>query len=675
MEMGKTIKTLRLEKQVRQEEMAHCLGVSSQAVSKWETDSSLPDITLLPAIATYFGVTIDELFQRSNESRLEQIENMMQRDSRVKQEIFDQSVRFLKELLLDEPKNVRAYLDLAALYNHRALSGHRAASEYAKKALEMAPDEKAGKAAFLEANNSVCGDEWYDNHFEVIEYFREFLQKNPDNYNGLYAIIVNLLADGRFDEAVPYIENLQKIKDDYQAMIYLGDVALGQGGRERAIQLWNQAVAKSPDAWQVYCERADRLKELGMYEAAMADYEHCFTMQKPPRITDGLYSLAQMHEGRRNYKAAIADYRRIIQCIAEDHNPEPNAESERLEEEIKRLRKLAERMEILANAVLRFCCLNSLNDKCTPRFKRGCIFEYVWICSVCRQHGERSGIRLSFCQRQQHSRLALIFLKARLAGLPPVCQGDADKQEKERVGERTDPKIPLVRKDRDHRQRNAPPHQDLAKVIGVAGIPPQAVTYENSRSVLLKTVHLIIGDPLHQGRADRKAEEEDSSHVPRAIVQKNVSRGENTGVYDQRGHHMDAGKVDNGVEYTRLFLQHGIAPVLMRKALKGIGPVGGKPHAPENNGCQQKDTDHGQPFAYGKGREDHDGLYAPIRVVDRRVVKQHTERKGHHGRGGVRDEQIQPPVEGKQMINSDAGRSRKQVNQRDNEKARDSIVF
>ena len=93
-------------------------------------------------------------------------------------------------------------------------------------------------------------------------------------------------------------------------------------------------------------ERADRLKKLGMYEAAMADYEQCFTMQKPPRITDGLYSLAQMHEGRRDYKAAIADYRRIIQRIAEDHNPEPNAESERLEEEIKRLRKLAERMEI-----------------------------------------------------------------------------------------------------------------------------------------------------------------------------------------------------------------------------------------------------------------------------------------------------------------------------------------
>ena len=41
MEIGKTIKTLRLQKQVRQEEMAQYLGVSSQAISKWEQGGSL----------------------------------------------------------------------------------------------------------------------------------------------------------------------------------------------------------------------------------------------------------------------------------------------------------------------------------------------------------------------------------------------------------------------------------------------------------------------------------------------------------------------------------------------------------------------------------------------------------------------------------------------------------
>ena len=339
MEIGKIIRELRAKKQVNQEELAQYLGVSAQAVSKWETMSSLPDITLLPAIAAYFGVTIDELFAIPDESRFEQIENMMMREGRLPQETFQQAVAFLNDVLLDDPKSVRAYTDLAYLYNHRALSDHRLASEYAKKALELAPDEKPGKVAYLEANNGICGDEWYDNHFEVIQYFKEFLEKNPGNYNGLYAVIVNLLADDRYDEAVPYIQELQKIRDTYQPIIYMGDVAMGKGERKEAVQLWNQAVEKSPDAWQVYCERADRLKKLGMIEEAMADYEHCFVMQNPPRITDGLYSLAQLHESRKEYQAAITDYERIIQCIREDYNPEPNAESTRLEEEIRRLQK------------------------------------------------------------------------------------------------------------------------------------------------------------------------------------------------------------------------------------------------------------------------------------------------------------------------------------------------
>lgn len=339
MEIGKIIRELRAGKQINQEELAQYLGVSAQAVSKWETMASFPDITLLPAIATYFGITIDELFQIPDESRFEQIENMMLREGRLPQETFQQAVAFLNDILLDDPKSVRAYTDLAYLYNHRALSDHRLASEYAKKALELAPEEKAGKVAYLEANNGICGDEWYDNHFEVIQYFKEFLKKNPGNYNGLYAIIVNLLSDGRYDEAVPYIRELQKIRDTYQPIIYLGDVAMGKGDRKEAVRLWNQAVEKSPDAWQVYCERADRLKKLGMIEEAMADYERCFVMQDHPRITDSLYSLAQMHESRKEYQAAITDYERILQCIREDYNPEPSAESARLEEEIHRLQK------------------------------------------------------------------------------------------------------------------------------------------------------------------------------------------------------------------------------------------------------------------------------------------------------------------------------------------------
>lgn len=60
--LGKKIKELRKAKGITQEQMAEAIGISFQAISKWETGISLPDITLAPAIARYFGVTMDELF-------------------------------------------------------------------------------------------------------------------------------------------------------------------------------------------------------------------------------------------------------------------------------------------------------------------------------------------------------------------------------------------------------------------------------------------------------------------------------------------------------------------------------------------------------------------------------------------------------------------------------------
>ena len=58
---GMRIALLRKEKTMTQEELAEKLGVSSQAVSKWENDVSCPDIQSLPRLARLLGVTVDEL--------------------------------------------------------------------------------------------------------------------------------------------------------------------------------------------------------------------------------------------------------------------------------------------------------------------------------------------------------------------------------------------------------------------------------------------------------------------------------------------------------------------------------------------------------------------------------------------------------------------------------------
>lgn len=60
--IGKKIRTLRKNKNMTQEQLAEVLSISSQSVSKWENGLSVPDVTLLPIIAGYFGITMDELF-------------------------------------------------------------------------------------------------------------------------------------------------------------------------------------------------------------------------------------------------------------------------------------------------------------------------------------------------------------------------------------------------------------------------------------------------------------------------------------------------------------------------------------------------------------------------------------------------------------------------------------
>ena len=65
--IGKRISEYRKKKNLKQDELAEMLGVSPQAVSKWENDLSCPDISLLPELSRILGVSIDEIVQGKKE--------------------------------------------------------------------------------------------------------------------------------------------------------------------------------------------------------------------------------------------------------------------------------------------------------------------------------------------------------------------------------------------------------------------------------------------------------------------------------------------------------------------------------------------------------------------------------------------------------------------------------
>ncbi|MBQ7295585.1 MAG: helix-turn-helix transcriptional regulator [Clostridia bacterium] len=121
---AENLKRLRKEKGLTQESLADILGVSFQAISKWERGENYPDIALLPAIAAYFGVSIDMLLgadkmqsQAKIQEYLDMYDNMHLKDISSVFEEFKKAVRAFPgnfsvmirymELLMEEKDHTR----------------------------------------------------------------------------------------------------------------------------------------------------------------------------------------------------------------------------------------------------------------------------------------------------------------------------------------------------------------------------------------------------------------------------------------------------------------------------------------------------------------------------------------------------------------------------------------
>ena len=107
-------KTMRKQRNLTQEQIAETLGVSCQAVSKWETNSSYPDITLLPIVADYFGVSVDYLIGHDTSKQFEEIDNACKlADNMFTENRYIEAVPVLREMLIKHPGNEKLMYKLA----------------------------------------------------------------------------------------------------------------------------------------------------------------------------------------------------------------------------------------------------------------------------------------------------------------------------------------------------------------------------------------------------------------------------------------------------------------------------------------------------------------------------------------------------------------------------------
>ena len=121
--LGERIKSLRLRDKRTQEELATALGITAQAVSRWEKSICYPDMELIPSIASYFGISIDELFGYDNEmprkiDALAERINEMNRRNNGEDVCMDECITLAREAIIEFPGNAKLTLALAsALYN------------------------------------------------------------------------------------------------------------------------------------------------------------------------------------------------------------------------------------------------------------------------------------------------------------------------------------------------------------------------------------------------------------------------------------------------------------------------------------------------------------------------------------------------------------------------------
>lgn len=158
MNIGNKIKELRHKSGITQEQLAQRLGISPQSISKWETNLTMPDITLLPLLSKEFGITIDDLFDLSIDVKLKRIENKLDIEEVLTREDFYEYEQLLKEQLNKYSDKTKILSLLSHLYHHRMESDSKLVSKYAREAIMISPHKKDCQWLLTKADGAVIWD-------------------------------------------------------------------------------------------------------------------------------------------------------------------------------------------------------------------------------------------------------------------------------------------------------------------------------------------------------------------------------------------------------------------------------------------------------------------------------------------------------------------------------------
>ena len=343
MNIGRKIKSLRLQKSVTQEELAGYLSISSQAISKWENDITTPDIQLLPQLSAFFGVTIDELFDVEDQTHLERIENMLQMKRVLSNVDYDYAENYLKNKIEETKLRGKSLSLLADLHIHEAAMHGEQAEFYAKEALKENPTWKCNHVALMQSQRGTMTDWNCTNHHKRIAYYQQFVRENKSYARGYLYLLDELIADRRLTEAEQVLLQMKDVENDCRVKMYAGEIVWARGDHEQAYSMWNDMIEQEPGNWLVYSYTADRYAADCRYEEAVELNKKAFQLQPSPKYTDAAECIAHIYEITGEYEKAIEAWEELILVLQIEWHTTEGEAVDRPRREIERVREISKK--------------------------------------------------------------------------------------------------------------------------------------------------------------------------------------------------------------------------------------------------------------------------------------------------------------------------------------------
>ena len=282
LEIGQTIRSLRAKNKVTQEELALYLGVTPQAISRWENASGYPDIELLPTIASYFSVSTDELFgidKHEREERLDEIYHDIK--IRFYRPVTKEDIPVLRGYAAEFPSDEKIRMALAAMLfesqretDYSDIHILREIEQLFKTVSEKSENiDRRSKALIHLANVYAFG-------FKDDRLMEEALWKLPSFYYAREIAATNIYTNmHKRSDVCQY--NILSLADMFAhfAMEYIAYVMPNDASRwEEKVKLLHQVAdiyrfVCGDEMLEYHCKVADILRYIATYTVAMKKYD------------------------------------------------------------------------------------------------------------------------------------------------------------------------------------------------------------------------------------------------------------------------------------------------------------------------------------------------------------------------------------------------------------------